>query len=262
MKNIQYLFTCLFVFLFASCKDDENNVIPTVDHFLVAEGKTASGKKVKLWSAEKDLLVAYNKLYVSVQNDDSSYTGDPAVTLTPVMDMGTMKHSSPVEQPVYDASTKLYPAGVVFSMPSGDMGSWTVTAKVDQEEVTFPVNIKSSPANTKYTTTFVGSDGTAYTITLVDPSGPKIGLNDLVVLVNRRESMMSFPAVQGLTLEVTPEMPSMGHGSPNNVNPAFTSGGRYAGKVNFTMTGDWRLHFKVLKGSTVLAQDVALDLLF
>jgi hypothetical protein len=37
----------------------------------------------------------------------------------------------------------------------------------------------------------------------------------------------------------------MGHGSPNNVNPAHTTGARYAGKVNFTMTGLWRLNLRV-----------------
>lgn len=262
MKTTRYLLGLVLALIIFSCSDKEEEITPSADHNLLAQAVTPSGKKVKLWSDKKALSVSYNQVYISIQKADSTFSGESAITLLPVMDMGTMKHSSPVEQPVFNASTKLYNAGIVFSMPSGDMGSWTLTAKVDQEEVVFKVNIAAAAANTKYTTTFVGSDGVSYSISLVEPLSPKIGMNDLVLLVNQRESMMSFPAVSGLTIEVTPEMPSMGHGSPNNVNPAYTTGGRYAGKVNFTMTGDWRLHFKISKGSTVLAEDVSLDLLF
>jgi len=42
-------------------------------------------------------------------------------------------------------------------------------------------------------------------------------------------------------------MPSMGHGSPNNVNPVLTKNGHYKGKVNFTMTGDWRINLELNK---------------
>ncbi|MDZ7648356.1 MAG: FixH family protein [Cytophagales bacterium] len=52
-------------------------------------------------------------------------------------------------------------------------------------------------------------------------------------------------------------MPSMGHGSPNNVNPTHSSKGSYKGKVNFTMTGDWRLNLNISQGEAVLK-----DLLF
>ncbi|MNR44863.1 hypothetical protein D3C85_1636520 [compost metagenome] len=47
---------------------------------------------------------------------------------------------------------------------------------------------------------------------------------------------------------MTPEMPSMGHGSPNNVEPVITKNGIYKGKVNFTMTGDWKINFVLAKG--------------
>ena len=36
-------------------------------------------------------------------------------------------------------------------------------------------------------------------------------------------------------------MPSMNHGSPNNVDPASTGAGIYKGEVNFTMTGYWQV---------------------
>lgn len=250
------------VLAMASCNTTNETIAPAPNHKMIAQGQTLSGKTIKLWAETSILTVAFNRLYISVQKSDSTYIGSSAVSLTPMMDMGTMKHSSPVEQPIFNAANQLYEGAAVFSMPSGDIGSWQLIVKVDEEEISMNINVKAAPANTKYTGTFKGADGISYTLSLIEPKSSKIGINDLLILVNRKENMMSFPAVDGLSFEITTEMPSMGHGSPNNVNPVFIANGRYAGKVNFTMTGDWRIHFKVKKGETVIAEDYALDLLF
>jgi len=51
-----------------------------------------------------------------------------------------------------------------------------------------------------------------------------------------------------------PEMPAMGHGSPNNVNPVAIGNGHYKGKVNFTMTGLWQVNLDFMMGAD-LADD-------
>jgi hypothetical protein len=48
-------------------------------------------------------------------------------------------------------------------------------------------------------------------------------------------------------------MPSMGHGSPNNVNPTSTGKGHYKGKVNFTMTGEWKINVAIKKGGSTVS---------
>jgi len=53
-----------------------------------------------------------------------------------------------------------------------------------------------------------------------------------------------------LTAEVS--MPSMGHGSPGNVPPTSRGGGFYAGQINQTMLGDWRLHVTIVRGGKAL----------
>ena len=45
-------------------------------------------------------------------------------------------------------------------------------------------------------------------------------------------------------------MPSMGHGSDGNADPAHGGLGHYKGKVNFTMKGDWTVTVKVLKNGS------------
>lgn len=63
--------------------------------------------------------------------------------------------------------------------------------------------------------------------------------------------MMEFPADSSLTVTLTPEMPSMDHGSPNNVDPVHVGKGHYKGKVNFTMTGLWQLNLDFMQGDAI-----------
>ena len=73
---------------------------------------------------------------------------------------------------------------------------------------------------------------------------------------------MSFPAVNDLTVAIEPEMPSMDHGSPNNIDPTLLEAGHYKGRVNFTMTGWWRVHINLLRGTTVVTDEAYLDITF
>jgi hypothetical protein len=74
--------------------------------------------------------------------------------------------------------------------------------------------------------------------------------------------MMNFPADNTYTIEITPEMPSMGHGSPNNVNPVNTGNGHYKGKVNFTMTGEWKVNVLVKKDGNAVSKNAYFNITF
>ncbi len=69
--------------------------------------------------------------------------------------------------------------------------------------------------------------------------------------IYRVKNMMEFPADSSLTVTLSPEMPTMGHGSPNNTDPVHTVNGHYKGKVNFTMTGLWHLNLGFYSESAV-----------
>jgi len=103
---------------------------------------------------------------------------------------------------------------------------------------------------------------TKYPISLVMPVAWKVGNNVFEITVNMMQDMMNFPVCSDLTVEITPEMPSMGHGSPNNVNPVYVSNGHYVGSVNFTMTGDWRIHMVLKKGSRIISNKAFFDINF
>jgi hypothetical protein len=89
-------------------------------------------------------------------------------------------------------------------------------------------------------------------ISYVQPTSPKVGINDFELTLQYKESMMSFPAKTDYTVMIEPEMPAMGHGSPNNVDPTHVADGHYKGQVNFTMTGLWKINLTIMDGAEVV----------
>ncbi len=148
----------------------------------------------------------------------------------------------------------MFQGGIVFIMPSGNMGSWVVKVIVDHAGKTgtavLPVNIGSS-ASPRLKSFISRHDNSKIFVALLEPANPKVGVNDLEIGIYRSNSMMHYPADSSLKVIVTPEMPTMGHGSPNNVDPTHAGNGRYKGKVNFTMTGLWHLNMDFMAGTVV-----------
>ncbi len=258
--NTKYLFAAIMIWLLAACKKDDDKEI-ILDKIKITETVSPGGLRVTLWADRSQLTVGYNPVYLTLA-DASGEIRNKTITLHPEMDMHTMQHSSPVEQPVYDVSQGLYTGAVVFTMPSGDMGAWKLTVDAEGQLVDLDVVVADAPANTRPVGTYMGTDKERYSISLVQPLIPKTGLNELEILINRRADMHNFPAVTDFSVEFRPEMPSMGHGSPNNTAPVSVGYGRYRGKVNFTMTGDWRLYFTLKRNGAVVVEDAYLDILF
>lgn len=210
--------------------------------------------KVELF-AKQALTTGYNTVYVALTDSVSKQAIENAqVTLLPLMDMGTMKHSAPVENPAGVATHKLFTSAVVFTMPSGSMGSWSVDVAVEHSgkkgKATLPITV-SEPTKSRLKSFVSKADNAKYFVALVQPEAPKVGVNDMELAIYKVKNGMEFPADSSLAVTLTPEMPTMGHGSPNNVNPTHTSKGHYKGKVNFTMTGLWHLNLEFKSGASL-----------
>jgi len=260
---------CIAVTMFACKKADTPEQDPTKGLTKLAEGFAAGASaKVEVYTKETSLTSGYTKFYLALYD---SLTGkridDAHIYLTPVMDMGTMKHSAPFENPASeDAVNHLFPCSVVFVMSSMG-GSWTVSIKVHNHttgkegSLTIPVTV-NEPAKPRMKSFTALHDGSKYFISLIEPSSPKVGINDMEIAIYKKVSMMSWPADSSLSVVLTPEMPTMGHGSPNNVNPVHTGNGHYKGKVNFTMTGLWRLNLDFMSGAAVADSTQSFDIEF
>lgn len=261
MKKILF-FVVITMSFFTACKKDElaTQEVPT-SKTEFASGTSNSGFTFKLYRDDR-FRVGYNKLYMKVLDaNNQALKQHDSISFSSLMDMGAgMQHSSPVEKPLWNESLQLYEGGVVFSMPSS-MGKWMMFTTINTEGIFIDMDtVTSNPDDVM--STVVGTDGNTYVLTMIQPKVWKVGLNDIDIFITQKVSSMSFPTVNNLTIEMTPEMPSMGHGSPNNISPTFTKNGHYVGKANFTMTGDWRLHITLKSNGVTLSDAAYFDLMF
>jgi hypothetical protein len=193
-----------------------------------------------------DAEVGYVPIRVEVRSG-GRVINDAQLELLPIMTMTTMTHAAPAYATDEDGD-----GAVIFSMPSGEMGTWVVRVTVTRAGQPVIVDVPVTVAASNRVYSFQGTDGVRYLLTLVSPASPKVGSQSLRMALHRRETMMSFPTVTDAVMLFEPTMPSMNHGSPNNTHPSITTQGWYDGRVNFTMTGEWRLQFTVNRqGSTV-----------
>jgi hypothetical protein len=247
------------IVVFNSCKKaNDLSADPFANLTKIAEGQAAgAAAKVEIYAAEKNLYSGYTRLYLALYD---SITGarieDAHIHLTPMMDMGTMQHSAPYENPASTTAVNhLFPCSVTFLMSSMG-GNWTLSVAVHNHlngkagTLTVPLQVMD-PAKARIKSFNSLYDGSKYFVSLIEPVTPKIGINDMELAIYKKVSMMSYPADSSLSVQLTPEMPTMGHGSPNNVNPIHTGNGHYKGKVNFTMTGLWQLNLDFMSGTAV-----------
>jgi len=142
---------------------------------------------------------------------------------------------------------------VSFLMNSGDAGSWTLAydASVlgtDGSADATEINVEPLPDGQKWLQSFkVGND--AYILSLVKPTEWKTGSNPIRAYVSKKSNPITTPyalATEQFTIDIDPRMPDMGHhGSPDNAPLRRQADGSYAGTVNLTMTGLWRIHLTV-----------------
>lgn len=247
---------------------------PAINNYLKVADVVSSNSSFKVeMYANDSLFVGYNKLYFKVINNS---TGQPineaTVSLHPLMNMGTMMHACPFENPGSTSdATGYFEGAVIFSMAGNNAWSLgvdvTALGKSETANFALPKVTSTNPVSKIVAIDSLsnGSGGwiiTKYPLSLIMPKSWKVGNNTFEITAHRMVDMMNFPPATDLTFEITPEMPSMGHGSPNNVNPAHTANGHYAGNVNFTMTGDWRINMVIKQGGRVITNKLYFDITF
>jgi len=259
--NIQTMFgrlmaVAVLLFVAASCDTTDNND-PELD-LIPVNSVTVDGYTVSLESP-KELEIGANYLYWKIKQGDNTITPQ-TFTITPMMDMATMSHSTPFEQPSADLLDDSYLSNLaVFIMPSGDMGSWTInfefiTQSGSEISGEMPVNVNSSwkIMNTE------DDNGKKYFVTWFEPQRPMSGNNDLTFLVHTRETMMSFPAVSNAELVVFPYMDmggGTGHSTPFTP-PVSAGNGFYEGDINYSMSGLWTTTVELVVANDTLPEIV------
>ena len=243
MKTLQTLFLAGLLVSAISCKKDNPDPIDSFEETISSNFTEIASQTIDSYTltiyAQSDLIVGYNEIYMLLMDADGSYVSDYEVHPHPMMEMPMMMHATPFEYPkVVDTEKGFMRASTTFIMPS-TAGDWHLDYHVHvmDEEYAFSFNpTVVSPEETRMLS-FVGPDEKSYFLALVSPTAPEVGENNFEVVLYTKLDMMSFPAVTDATMEIEPWMPSMSHGSPNNVNPVHDELGHYMGKVNFLDDG-------------------------
>ena len=266
LSNITILSILLFL---SACDKNDVSPDPRTGLTKVSEGfAPGAAAKVEIFTNTANITTGYQKFWFLLTDSiTGKYIDNSQITLSPMMDMGTMKHAAPFENPAsQNAVGHLFNGAVFFTMPNMG-GSWALTLNVQNKvngkvgNLSIPLTVEEPAQKRTLSFTSAVDNTTKYFVSLVEPAKPKVGINDLELVVYKKQSMMAFPADSALSISFEPEMPAMGHGSPNNINPAHNGLGHYKGKVNFTMTGLWRLHF-TLKAGDAIAKTDSLDIEF
>jgi len=262
MKKI--LYTILIAITIFSCKEQTPEPEKTVEkQLIVSQESELSNYTVQLYSEHDTLFEGFNELFFKVVKDGSEIS-DATLTLHPLMDMMTKVHAAPYENPEFEDG--YYKGAVVFIMPSMDMMNWTVDVAINDggtlDTVKFTIPKVKTLEEVKKIRVASKIDSTIYFISLVSPLQPTVGVNEFTVTAHYKKSMMEFPADEDLTFEIEPEMPDMDHGSPNNVDPVHIANGHYEGKVNFTMTGYWKVNLTIKKNGNLVSDDAYFDITF
>lgn len=269
LRNIYFYLIIGSLFLF-SCEEEKNeNDTDAKDELItisLSEGQDGlvSGEL----KAVDTLFEGYNKLFIQLKEVSSgALIEDADLKLIPMMHMVGMKHSAPVEHPGTLANEEgLFVGAVVFIMPSNPDEGWKLNVAVKMNDVvdTIRFNIPKvkSLDEPKLLRLVSPVDESKYFVSMLEPSSPAVGMNTIEFTVHTKQNMMMFPAAEDITISFEPEMPSMDHGSPNNEAPFHTGTGHYVGKVNFTMTGWWRINVQLSKGNDTIANDLYFDISF
>ncbi|MFY9153776.1 MAG: FixH family protein [Prolixibacteraceae bacterium] len=267
IKTSYILFISIFLFS-CSNKNEDVTIDPLNGYTKLVDGyaKGASAK-VEIWG-QKNFFMGYNKLMVVLYDSlnlkdkltDAHIQFSPLMTMT--MNGMVTKHAAPVENPEDVAVNEVFPGAVAFVMPTAMDGSWQLGVyvhnhKIDRAgEVIFDVTVDNPAASVMKVFSTITADNSKLVLSLLEPSAPKVGMNDIEFTIHRKASMMDWPADDSYSIEITPEMPSMGHGSPGNINPVSSGNGHYKGKVNFTMTGEWKVSVLLKKDGVPVSQDL------
>lgn len=217
--------------------------------------------------AKGDLVTGYNTLYIAVTDPSTGGVIDDAhLKVTPMMDMDAgHSHTTPVMNAELHTSDEngLYKIGVYFVMSSMG-GQWRLDLELhnhmnDKEaEASMDINVKE-PSDRLSGNFIAADDSSRLFVCWVKDEAPIVGMNDFKLAVFKRQDMMTFVPVNDLSISITPEMPTMGHGSPGNVNPSSVGEGQYEGKVNFTMTGYWKVNIEMTRSGNAVSNAFYLD---
>ncbi|OUR93357.1 hypothetical protein A9Q87_05270 [Flavobacteriales bacterium 34_180_T64] len=255
--KLKYILPILFIALMStSCSTDESNddpqIVNEVDGLIRIHDIINDTHTIELYSKTGNFSTGYNAISMRLMDNTTNlYVEDASITWLPMMQMPTMQHSSPRSSIAKSlGKDTVYEGYIVYQMTGMDGSGWSLTIDYSIADMVYTAteSITVTQAENQNVTSFMADDGSNYVIAMIEPSAPKIAINNLKVGLFRMESMMSFPIVEDYTIALDPRMPGMdNHTSSNNTDLSYSAADTmYHADLSLTMTGYWVLNLKLL----------------
>ncbi len=268
-SSLKFIFILSVCILLISCtyNHEEPLIDPLAGLIKLKEGYvTGASAKIEIWG-RKNFFVGTNNLVVVLYDSLNlkEKITDAHIHFMPLMTMGmgaiSMQQSCPMEDPVEIAVNNVLSGAVTFILPSDTTNSWKLSVmvhnhKINKEgEANFDISVDNPATSVLSVFPSQSADNSLLVLSLLQPTVPKVGINDIEFTIYRTTDLMYFPPDDSFTIEIKPEMPAMAIESSSNINPVNTSLGHYKGKVSFTMTGEWRVNVLVKKDGVTISNN-------
>ncbi|MEO8512547.1 MAG: FixH family protein [Ignavibacteria bacterium] len=252
----------LIAVIFYGCSSDspvttENN--NPSDYTKIYTAVSGSNKFEVYSLTSTDFVYGYNDIgFKFFLNNAEQTSGFVKFKSTMYHGLGGPSHSVPAsEKFYYDGGKHLFTGYSIFIMYD-TAAFWTSDFNYNDEAF-----IDSSSINLVYSSKaqVYAWDNTVlehtYILTMIEPSIPHVGLNDVDLMLHQTSNMTDYLEVNNAEMFIKPWMEAMGHGSSNNTNPSMVSPGRYKGSANFNMAGEWFLYDSIKVDGTFITRTPA-----
>ncbi len=237
------------------------------DYYVIGEKTMTKHDYTLKLLAKENLKVGLNKIAVQVYKTGTTIREEGArVLFWPIFTTATTTLGCPVPETSYSSEYVTHFAEIMFTDPSGPLGSWRLEIGVNEPQgvtanddtANFDIAVKENPLKKYFGFMYRQSQWDPpqyYFVAAREPHQPVVGMNPFHVLVHKREGPFWYPAATTLKLELTPVSWSRGDTSINNTHPQFLYNSLYEGEVNFPENGKWVVGLKVYNRDEELLYD-------
>jgi len=258
VRRVAFLLFIALVFsgalFFQSCKDDSNPSAPppanTVNLIKLDSNYALGARAIIAIYAEDSMHTGYNPFYIVLYDSvTNAVITDAHVSFDPQ----NHGHSAPHENPPEEAVEGKFKGALVLTEAFTDNPvHWHIHIEIHNHQAPgeptgeyeySPGRVRDNSDGFK---SIIMPDSTKLFLSYIAPNNPVTGLNDFEFLISRNEPEL-FPPDGSYSILMTPRFISDGHTTSNNVTPVGSSNGYYKGRVNFDISGAWRINITISK---------------